>query len=83
MKVNVPVYMSYEKLRADETIHTDIIEPLVNTGKIYFKDNYIFINDKYEGIHIIDNMDSANPQNISYITIPGNTDISIKEFIIC
>lgn len=78
MKVNVPVYMSYEKLRAPETISTDIIEPLVNTGKIYFKDNYIFINDKYEGIHIIDNMDPANPQNISYITIPGNTDISIK-----
>jgi len=78
MKVNVPVYMSYDDLRKVDVIHNDVIEPLDNTGKIYFKDNYIFINDKYEGVHIVDNTDPSNPNNIGYIEIPGNTDISIK-----
>ena len=26
-----------------------------NTGKIYTYGNYVFINEKYEGLHIIDN----------------------------
>ncbi len=51
---------------------------LINPGKIYFKDNYIFINEKYKGIHIIDNQDSLNPVNIGFIRVPGCIDMAIK-----
>jgi hypothetical protein len=55
---------------------------LVNTGKIYIKDNYLFIGEKFEGVHIFDNTDPSNPIPLGFIAIPGNVDISIKGDII-
>jgi len=51
---------------------------LKNPGKIYLKDEYLFINEINKGLHIIDNSDPGSPQNIAFITIPGNVDIAIK-----
>lgn len=48
------------------------------SGKIYTYKNYIFINDKYQGVHVIDNKFPSNPRKIAFITIPGNVDISVK-----
>ncbi len=53
-------------------------KPLRNTGKIYYKDNYIYISEKYEGVHIINNEDPQNPQNVGFITAPGCIDMAIK-----
>lgn len=53
-----------------------------NYGKIYVKDNLLFINEKYEGIHVVDNSNPENPNTIAFISIPGNIDISIKDDII-
>jgi hypothetical protein len=47
-------------------------------GKIYLKDNYLFINEKYKGIHIYDNSDPSHPGNLAFIDIPGNVDLAIK-----
>ena len=30
-----------------------------------------------EGVHIVDNSDPSNPTNLSFLSIPGNLDISI------
>ncbi len=73
---NSPIYMSYEDLRA--AVKVTAPRDLENTGKIYFKDGYIFVNEELKGVHIIDNSDPANPQNIGFIEIPGNVDIAIK-----
>ncbi|MBN1821663.1 MAG: hypothetical protein JXR31_00420 [Prolixibacteraceae bacterium] len=75
-----PVYMSYADLRSavKETASRD----LVNTGKIYFKDDYIFINERFEGVHIIDNSTPSNPVKVGFIEIPGNVDIAIKNNIL-
>ncbi|TAK47364.1 MAG: hypothetical protein EPO28_01935 [Saprospiraceae bacterium] len=51
-------------------------------GQIYFYNNFIFINEKREGIHVIDNADPANPQNISFINIPGNEDLAIRNGVL-
>jgi hypothetical protein len=77
---NSPVYMSYEDLR--EAVIITSSRDLENTGKIYFKDGYIFVNEELKGIHIIDNQDPTNPQNIGFIEIPGNVDIAIKDDIL-
>ncbi|MCK4466150.1 MAG: hypothetical protein KAU83_10610 [Bacteroidales bacterium] len=74
--MNVPVYMSYEELRS--SIKNNTSQELKDPGKIYFKDNYLFINEEYKGIHIIDNSDPSSPQNITFINLPGNVDIAIK-----
>lgn len=53
-----------------------------NAGKIYRKDNFLFINEKYEGVHVYDNTDPSAPKAVGFITIPGNIDISTYGSII-
>jgi hypothetical protein len=73
---NVPVYMSQESF--ENAIQSNAAKELVNPGKIYFKDQYLFINDILNGIHVIDNSNPYAPINLSYINIPGNRDLVIK-----
>ena len=77
---NSPIYMSYEDLR--NAVKIQSAKDLENPGKIYFKDGYIFVNEELKGIHVIDNSDPRNPQNIGFISIPGNVDMAIKNNIL-
>ena len=77
---NVPVYMTYDQLRSSVTSGQP--QNLVNPGKIYFKDNYLFVNEVNKGIHIFNNSNPSSPQNIAFINVPGNIDITIKENIL-
>ena len=70
-----PVYMTMTQLH---DIKTEDAKALEKPGKIYFYNNFIFINEVNKGIHIIDNTDPANPQNISFLNIPANRDMSIQ-----
>jgi hypothetical protein len=54
-------------------------QDLENPGKIYVKDNYLFINEVKKGIHIIDNSNPSSPKAISFIQILGNIDIAVKD----
>ena len=51
---------------------------LSDPGKIYLLDPYIFVNEKGKGVHIINNSDPKNPDNMAFISIPGNYDIAAK-----
>jgi hypothetical protein len=73
---NAPIYLSYEDLRSGIE-NTDQVQ-LKNPGKIYFKDNFIFINEQREGIHVFDNSNPQNPLYKTFIKIPGNVDIAIR-----
>jgi hypothetical protein len=73
--VMTPVYMSFEDLR--KSVEADDPKEISQPGKIYLKDNFIFINEYFEGIHIIDNTDPGNPVVAGFITIPGNVDIAV------
>jgi hypothetical protein len=77
---NEPVYLSYEDLRS--AVKMTVAREMNNPGKIYFKDQYIFINEKMKGVHVYDVSDPTNPQNKGFIEIPGNVDIAIKENIL-
>ncbi|TAL61505.1 MAG: hypothetical protein EPN88_14720 [Bacteroidetes bacterium] len=74
-----PVYMSYKDLRA--AVKEEQNAELKNPGKIYFKDNYIFIVEELKGIHVFDNSDPSSPVNKAFIKLPGVVDISISGFI--
>jgi hypothetical protein len=78
--VNEPVYMTYGDLRNSFKVAAgqDIVQP----GKIYFKGNYIFVNEYQKGIHIVDNTDPESPQVIKFIEIPGNVDLAVKDDIL-
>lgn len=73
---NVPEYMSYKKLRA--SVAPTSARPLKKPGKMYRKGSYLFVCEQGEGIHVIDNSDPANPQNITFVIVPGNIDMAIK-----
>lgn len=72
---NAPVYLSFEELR-NAVMTTDTAE-LRNPGKIYFKDNYIFIIEELKGIHVYDNSDPASPVKKTFVNIPGAIDMAI------
>ena len=80
-KVASPVYLSYEDLRASVKTATSIPE-IQQPGKIYFYNDYIFINEYQKGVHVIDNSDPSSPQTVTFINIPGNVDIAIKNDIL-
>lgn len=75
-EANSPIYMSYETLRA--SVKQSSARDLVKPGKMYFKDDFIFIIENKEGIHVIDNSDKSNPVNLTFIEVPGAIDIAIK-----
>lgn len=77
------VYASYRPLlMARATLESSVAavapQALHNTGKIYVRGTYVFVNEKYEGIHVIDNRDPANPRPVSFLRIPGNVDLAVR-----
>ncbi len=77
---NSPIYQSFDELRS--AVKMTSARELNNPGKIYFKDQYIFINEKMQGIHVYDVSDPTNPVNKGFIEIPGNIDIAIKDNVL-
>jgi hypothetical protein len=75
-EANTPVYMSYANLR--QAVNDDHVAPISQPGKIYFKDDFIFINEQMKGIHVIDNSNPEKPKIKKFIAIPGNIDLAIK-----
>ena len=76
---NSPVYMSYDNLR--KAVKVEQNAELENPGKIYFKDNYIFIVEELKGIHVYDNSNPASPVRKAFVNLPGVVDISISGYI--
>jgi hypothetical protein len=77
---NAPVYMDYSDLRTAIVSQQNV--ELKNPGKIYYKDDYIFIVEELKGIHIFDNSDPASPVKKVFVKIPGVVDISISGYIL-
>lgn len=77
---NVPVYLSYSDLRS--AVKTSAAKELENLGKIYFKDNYLLIVEKFKGVHVIDVSSPSNPKNLSFVEIPGCVDVAVKNNIL-
>jgi hypothetical protein len=75
-----PVLMTREQLENSVSLK----EPRTpkDPGKIYHIGNYIFINEKFKGIHMIDNHDPSSPLNIGFLTVPGNIDIAVKDDVL-
>ncbi|MBE0660913.1 MAG: hypothetical protein IH597_00465 [Bacteroidales bacterium] len=73
---NVPVYMSFEEFRG--SVKKEPARQLNSPGKIYFKDNLLYINETGAGIHVIDNTNPSSPNVIAFIQVPGNYDMAIR-----
>jgi len=72
-----PVYLSYDDLRTGISVGEPV--PLTDIQRVYVYQSTVFLNNKNRGLHVIDNSDPSNPTNVAFITIPGNTEISIRD----
>jgi hypothetical protein len=79
-KYTYTVYTPVYKSRADVIagINGYASTPIEQAGKLYIKDNFIYVNEINKGIHIINNSDPSNPVQVAFLSIPGNIDIAIK-----
>ena len=71
-----PLLMSRRQL--EQAVAVLPPQNLHNTGKIYLRDPYILINERYEGVHIINNQNPESPQPVAFLRIPGNVDVAMK-----
>lgn len=76
-----PVFMDRSDLDNSVSYVSEVRE-LQQPGKIYYRKPYIFINEKYKGIHIIDNSDPKNLVNKGFIKAPGCIDMAVKNNIL-
>ena len=79
-KIYTPVYSLKSSVLA--AINGSPAQPLAQPGQLYFKDNFIYINDLNKGIHIIDNSNPSHPVQTAYLNIPGNQNIAIRGHIL-
>ena len=73
-----PVYKTLEEIHNGTAIK-EAPRELKKPGQLYYYNNTLFVVEKGEGIHVIDNVDPSNPVNKAFIKIPGNEDIGIKD----
>ncbi len=52
------------------------------SGKIYYYGDLLLVNEVGQGIHVVDNADPKNPENLYFISVPGNTDMAIRNNLI-
>ncbi|GAB2956892.1 hypothetical protein GCM10027048_23980 [Hymenobacter coalescens] len=76
----LPTYRPLLMARATLEQAVAVVPPreLHNPGKIYRKGTFVFINERYEGLHIIDNQDPTRPRPVSFLRIPGSIDLAVR-----
>ena len=77
-KIYKPVFKTLTEVRA-RVLKLRLHKTVTTAGKIYLYKNYIFLNEPGYGIHVIDNSNPAHPKNVSFINIPGNVDLAVKD----
>jgi hypothetical protein len=76
-KIYIPVYKTLTEVRA--SVKAEAPRPVQKSGKVYVYGNYVLLNEPNKGIHVINNTNPSSPQNISFINIPGNNDLAVKD----
>lgn len=56
--------------------------PLQHPGKIYLYGRYLLVNERAMGIHVYDNNDPAHPVALGFLSIPGNSDIAVRNGVL-
>ena len=74
---NVPVYMDFDTFRS-QTFQMENAQSMKTPGKIWIKDQYLFVNELLKGIHVFDNSNPSDPINLGFIEIFANTDMAVK-----
>ncbi len=72
-----PIVMKREEF--NNSIQLEASKSMTKSGKIYIKDQLLFINDVNKGFHIYDNTNPSLPRKIAFLNTPGSTDMAIRD----
>ena len=50
--------------------------------RVYVYGDYLLLNSRNQGLHVIDNTDPSNPVPEFFVEIPGNTEVSIRDGVV-
>jgi hypothetical protein len=76
----VPILLKSEDLA--HSVQKINARSLNNHGKILWMGNYLLIVEQYEGFHVVDNSQPANPQTICFVRVPGCIDLTSKNAVV-
>jgi hypothetical protein len=71
-----PVYIDAADAKA---IDSDVAQIIERGSKIYIRGNYVFIVEHALGVHVIDNSNPYSPIGLRFLSIPGVTDVAVKD----
>ncbi|HRI78215.1 MAG TPA: hypothetical protein PLR06_01665 [Cyclobacteriaceae bacterium] len=71
----VPIYSTSAEVK--QAVQFEEARPIKSPGRIYFKDQFLYINEAGEGIHVINNQNPASPTHVGFLKIPGNHELAI------
>lgn len=77
----VPIYEKMSTIRS-QGVTVRAPQNIEDFGKIYLYQDYLFINEPQKGIHIYDNSNPKQPFAVSFLNIPGNVDMAVKDNIL-
>jgi hypothetical protein len=73
-----PVFLSRESLE-NSVKYIPGARSMIQTGKIYYLAPYIYVNERYKGVHVINNTNPSNPVKEGFRLAPGCIDMAVKE----
>lgn len=74
--IYTPIFMAKTDYWA--SVRSEAPQEIGKAGKIYVKDQFIYVNEPFKGIHIIDNSNPRTPKKVAFLNIRGNVDLAIK-----
>ncbi len=77
--IYVPVYGNADDLLKINKLAS---KPIERPAKIFTYNDFLIVNIKNEGFHVIDNSNPSLPKNLFFIEVPGNNDVAIKDGVI-
>ena len=72
-----PIFISRETLE-NSVRYIVGARDMIQTGKIYYRAPYIYVNERYKGVHVINNANPSQPVNEGFILAPGCIDMAVK-----
>ena len=69
----------YEDSEVAHKISVSPTKDIENPANIFTYLDYLIVNIKEEGFHVIDNTNPSAPVNEYFVNIPGNTNVAIKD----
>lgn len=75
-----PIYL--DRAAFEQSVVLNNALAIGTSGKIYIKENLLFINEVNKGFHVYDNSDPKNPKALRFLEAPGSTDMAIRDNMI-